>query len=113
MFGKSVNNRTGDSRPSSRSPASHLVAAQPDAVVACVTVEICSAAFYLDDDEGVLVSACLFSARPGAALVHPGGRDVLDAIGPAIPGYSLAESRSVLQTHGNMSSPSILFVLEE
>ena len=32
--------------------ASHVIAAQPDAVVACVAVEICSAAFYLDDDPG-------------------------------------------------------------
>ena len=34
--------------------ASHLLAARPEAVVACVAVEICSAAFYLDDDPGVL-----------------------------------------------------------
>ena len=161
--------------------ASHLLAARPDAVVACVAVEISSAAFYLDDDYGVLVSACLFSdgaaatiwrgrpgptalrchgfhslhlpekrdrlrfetrngklrnlldravpedaaaavatlfaeeraAPPAAVLVHPGGRDVLDALGGALPGYSLAASRAVLQAHGNMSSPSVLFVLEE
>jgi len=161
--------------------ASHLVAAQPDLVVACVAVEISSAAFYLDDDNGVLVSACLFSdgaaatiwrgrpgasglrchgfrslhwpekrdllrfenrngklrnlldrsvpglaaaavstlfadepgPRPDAVLVHPGGRDVIDAIEPALPGYSLAESRAVLKAHGNMSSPSVLFALEE
>jgi alkylresorcinol/alkylpyrone synthase len=161
--------------------ASHLLAARPDAIVACVAVEISSAAFYLDDDDGVLVSACLFSdgaaatiwrglpgptglrchgfrslhrpekrdllrfetrngklrnlldrsvpaeaasavaalfaeerpAPPGSVLVHPGGRDVLDAIGPALPGYSLEASRTVLNAHGNMSSPSVLFVLEE
>jgi len=161
--------------------ASHLLAAQPDAVVACVAVEVSSAAFFLDDDPGVLVSACLFSdgaaatiwrSRPGptalrchgfqslhlpekrdrlrfetrdgklrnlldrsvpveaaaavatlfaketaappdTVLVHPGGRDVLDALSPALPGYSLATSRAVLAAHGNMSSPSVLFVLEE
>jgi alkylresorcinol/alkylpyrone synthase len=150
-------------------------------VVACVAVEISSAAFYLDDDHGVLVSACLFSdgaavtiwrGRPGpsgirchgfrslhlpekrdllrfetrngrlrnlldrsvpaeaaaavaelfvreiavppaAALIHPGGRDVLDAIGEVLPGYSLEDSYAVLKAHGNMSSPSVLFVLEE
>jgi alkylresorcinol/alkylpyrone synthase len=38
---------------------------------------------------------------------------VIEAIEPALPGYSLAESRAVLQAHGNMSSPSVLFVLEE
>jgi len=26
--------------------ASHIIAAQPDATVACVAVEVCSAAFY-------------------------------------------------------------------
>jgi alkylresorcinol/alkylpyrone synthase len=162
--------------------ASHLLAAQPDAVVACVAVEICSAAFYLDDDDGVLVSASLFSdgaaatlwrsrpgqpgaprchgfhslhlpekrdllrfelkqgrlrnllhgtvpeeaaravaelfsatngAPPAAVLVHPGGRDVLDAVEAVLPGFSLADSRAVLRDHGNMSSPSVLFVLEE
>ena len=48
--------------------ASHIVAAQPDAVVACVAVEICSAAFYLDDDPGVLISACLFSDGAAATI---------------------------------------------
>jgi alkylresorcinol/alkylpyrone synthase len=38
---------------------------------------------------------------------------VLDAIGPALPGYSLDASRAMLAAHGNMSSPSVLFVLEE
>jgi alkylresorcinol/alkylpyrone synthase len=161
--------------------ASHLLAARPGAAVACVAVEISSAAFYLDDDEGVLVSACLFSdgaaatvwrghpgatglrcdgfhslhwpekrdllrfetrngrlrnlldrsvpgeaaaavatlfarersAPPGAVLVHPGGRDVLDAVSLALPEFPLAASRAVLKAHGNMSSPSVLFVLEE
>jgi alkylresorcinol/alkylpyrone synthase len=161
--------------------ASHLLAARPEAVVACVAVEVCSAAFYLDDDHGVLVSACLFSdgaaatvwrGRPGptglrchgfrslhrpekrdllrfeirqgklrnlldrsvpaeaaslvaelfageratppaVVLAHPGGRDVLDAIGATLPEYSLADSHAVLNAHGNMSSPSVLFVLEE
>ena len=161
--------------------ASHFLAARPEAVVAAVAVEICSAAFYLDDDFGVLISACLFGdgaaatvwrGRPGptgwrcqgfrslhrpekrdllrfeirqgklrnlldrsvpteaasavaelfaaegapppaAVLVHPGGRDVLDAIGAVLPGYSLAASRAVLNACGNMSSPSVLFVLAE
>ncbi len=160
---------------------SHFLAAQPGAVVATVAVEICSAAFYLDDDLGVLISACLFGdgaaaavwrGRPGpagwrcagfrslhrpdqrdllrfevrqgklrnlldrsvpavaaaavaelfagagepapaAVLVHPGGRDVLDAIGGVLPGHSLAASRAVLRACGNMSSPSVLFVLAE
>lgn len=48
--------------------ASHLLAANPNAVVACIAVEICSAAFYLDDDQGVLISACLFSDGAAATI---------------------------------------------
>jgi predicted naringenin-chalcone synthase len=48
--------------------ASHLLAAHPSATVACVAVEICSAAFYLDDDPGVLISACLFSDGAAATV---------------------------------------------
>jgi predicted naringenin-chalcone synthase len=160
---------------------SHLLAAKPDAVIACVAVEICSAAFYLDDDPGVLISACLFSdgaaatiwrgtpgptglrcfgfqtlhlpaerdklrfemregklrnllhrsvpelaagavgrlwgergPRPVSRVVaHTGGRDVLEALAPVVPGYSLEATARVLRDFGNMSSPSVLFALEE
>ena len=37
--------------------------------VLSICVEICSAAFYLDDDPGVLVSACLFGDGAGAAVL--------------------------------------------
>jgi predicted naringenin-chalcone synthase len=161
--------------------ASYLLAAQPGATVACIALEICSAAFYLDDDPGVLISACLFSdgaaatvwrATPGpgglrcfdfntlhvpadrdllrfemhdgklrnllhptvpglaAAAVgrlwgergprpvsrvvaHPGGRDVLEALAPVVAPQSLEASTRVLRDCGNMSSPSVLFALEE
>jgi alkylresorcinol/alkylpyrone synthase len=165
--------------------AQAVLAAKPDAVVACVAVEICSAAFYLDDDPGVIISACLFSdgaaasiwrSTPGAGggrchgfdtlhvpadrdrlrfeqrdgklrnlldpavpqlaaaavsrlfaaaqaqagarpirriIAHPGGRDVLNALESALPDYSFAEGRRVLRDFGNMSSPSVLFTLEE
>jgi len=160
---------------------SHLTAARPDAVVACVAVEVCSAAFYLDDDPGVLVSACLFSDGAAASIwrgtpgpsglrafdfkslhlpaereklrfenragklrnlldpgvpalaatavgqlwsdrgprpvdgvvCHPGGRDVLAALAPVLAPHPLAASTTVLRDHGNMSSPSVLFALEE
>lgn len=160
---------------------SHLLAAHPAAVVACVAVEICSAAFYLDDDPGVLISACLFGdgaaatiwrntpaaqpirafdfdtahfpenrdkirfeqrggklrnllhrsvpelaadavghlwrsrgPRPVARVVtHTGGRDVLQAITPVVAPHSLEASARVLRDCGNMSSPSVLFALEE
>jgi alkylresorcinol/alkylpyrone synthase len=150
--------------------------------VACVAVEVSSAAFYLDDDAGVLISLCLFgdgasgsvwsaqppmegrrvrvdafqtlhwpgnreelrfanaggklknilhrsvpatAARavgelshqagfvPTAVLAHPGGKQVLAALRGVLPGHDLAESGEVLRRHGNMSSPSVLFVLEE
>ncbi len=161
--------------------ASHLLAARPGATVACVAVEISSAAFYLDDDPGVLISACLFSdgaaatiwrATPGPLAVrafdfdslhlpaerdklrfeqregklrnllhrsvpelaadavgrlwrvrgprpvsrvvaHPGGRDVLEAIAPVVAPHSLDASARTLRDNGNMSSPSVLFALEE
>ena len=161
--------------------ASHVLAAKPDAIVACVAVEICSAAFYLDDDPGVLISACLFSdgaaatiwrntpgpsglrafgfdtlhlpadrdklrfeqrdgklrnllhrsvpelaaaavgrlwadrgPRPVSRVIsHPGGRDVLEAIAPVVAPHTLEASTRTLLNHGNMSSPSVLFALEE
>lgn len=161
--------------------ASHVLAAHPGATVACVAVEICSAAFYLDDDPGVIISACLFGdgaaatiwrATPGPAglrafafdtlhlpaerdklrfeqregklrnlldrsvpdlaasavrelwsrrgpspvlqvVVHPGGRDVIDAVAPVVAPHTLDASAKTLARYGNMSSPSVLFALEE
>ncbi|PTX94549.1 3-oxoacyl-[acyl-carrier-protein] synthase III C-terminal domain-containing protein [Opitutus sp. ER46] len=163
--------------------ANALTAANPDAVVACIAVEVCSAAFYLDDDPGVIISACLFGDgaaaslwcgrpplhrprlrafdfntvhrpehrdqlrfeqrdgklrnllapavpslaaaavgelwrhrgdRPVARVVsHGGGRDVLEALAPVLAPHDLAVSAHVLRTHGNMSSPSVLFALAE
>ena len=161
--------------------ASHVLAAQPYATVACIAVEICSAVFYLDDDPGVIISACLFGdgaaatiwrgtpgpsglrafnfqtlhrpsdrdklrfehrdgklrnlldravpqlaasavhelwsargPRPVSRVVaHPGGRDVLEALAPVIAPHNLEASARVLRDHGNMSSPSVLFALEE
>lgn len=61
----------GAAIPTLRS-ASHVLAARPEATVACIAVEICSAAFYLDDDPGVIVSACLFSDG-AAATIWRGG----------------------------------------
>lgn len=37
--------------------------------VLCISVEICSAALFLDDDPGVLISAALFSDGAGAAVM--------------------------------------------
>lgn len=155
-----------------------FLAANPDATVAVVAVEVCSAAFYVDNDPGVLISLCLFgdgasasiwtgkgdpgdwradsfttihqpaerekirfvnadgklknqlhksvpglaaeavsglykkrSADPDQVLAHSGGRDVIDALESVLP-FHLTETRGVLNDHGNMSSPSVLFALE-
>ena len=161
-----------------------MLAADPGATVACVAVEVCSAAFYLDNDPGVIISACLFGdgaaatvwrSAPGASglrchgfdtihdphardrirfeqrngklrnLLHPsvpelaaqavaqlharavsngqtppvriiahaGGKDVVSALEKAFPGHDLCATRAVLRRHGNMSSPSVLFALQE
>lgn len=48
--------------------------------VLSICVEVCSAAFYLDDDPGVLISACLFGDGAGAAVLSnapsPGARRI-------------------------------------
>ncbi|TVR51007.1 MAG: stilbene synthase [Puniceicoccaceae bacterium] len=162
--------------------AADFVAARPRARAACVAVEVCSAAFYLDDNPGVLISACLFAdgaaavilggretaahplATVGAfqtlhrpadrdllrfetregklrnllsrlvpgraaaavaalhaeaapdpgtpALVHPGGRDVLEAVGAVLAPAPLPHAADLLSACGNLSSPSVLFVLD-
>ncbi|MGH8018470.1 MAG: type III polyketide synthase [Opitutaceae bacterium] len=170
----------GAAIPTLRS-AQGFLAANPAARVACIAVEICSSAFYVDDDPGVLISACLFgdgaaatiwSSEPGEGLwhvqdfdtihvpedrdflrfemrggklrnllhrsvparaaaavsalwrrrgarevarvaVHPGGRDVIDAIRPVLAPHDMGASARVLRDFGNMSSPSVLFVLDE
>jgi alkylresorcinol/alkylpyrone synthase len=171
----------GAAIPALRQGAQFL-AAHPSARIATLAVEVCSSAFYLDDDPGVLISACLFGdgaaaaiwqatppsdrptlrcsdfqtehlpaqreklrftnaggklrnildrsvpdlaaaavsrlyhQRPGAngetVLAHTGGKKVLEAIRSVLPEHPLRESAAILRTHGNMSSPSILFVLE-
>ncbi|MES2996892.1 MAG: stilbene synthase [Verrucomicrobiota bacterium] len=57
----------GAAIPVMRSAAGFL-AANPGAKVATVAVEICSAAFFLDDDPGVLISLCLFADGAAAAV---------------------------------------------
>ncbi len=52
--------------------------------------------------------------RPELWAVHPGGRSVLDAVQTALglTPEALADSRAVLRDFGNMSSATILFVLD-
>ena len=49
-----------------------------------------------------------------AWAVHPGGRSIVDAVerGLALPPERLAASREVLHEFGNMSSATVLFVLQ-
>ena len=170
----------GAAIPTLRAAAGYL-ASHPDHRVAMVAVEVSSAAFYLDNDPGVLISLCLFGDGAAAAilsgepksdhdlrfhhfdthhdpqkrekirfvnsggklknqlhrsvpghaaeavaklharrdgdpeqiLAHSGGRDVIEAIESSLPDFQLSETREVLRKHGNMSSPSVLFALEE
>src|SRR6188768_1953050 len=48
-----------------------LIAGRSAGRVLSICVEVCSAAFYLDDDIGVLVSACLFGDGAAAAVLTP------------------------------------------
>ncbi len=58
----------------------------------------------------------LMAERDGIDLwaVHPGGRSVLDAVETALelPADALAASREVLSRFGNMSSATVMFVLQ-
>jgi predicted naringenin-chalcone synthase len=58
----------------------------------------------------------MMAEREGIDLwaVHPGGRSILDAVekGLELPGGALAASREVLSCFGNMSSATVMFVLE-
>ena len=62
--------------------------------------------------EGALAAAGM--ARVARPVCHPGGAKVVEAIEAAMdlaPG-TLAIEREVLRDHGNMSAPTVLFVLE-
>ena len=76
------------------------------------------------DAAGGLVRRLLDSLLLGAGLgredvdhwiIHSGGRKVIDSIRDeiGIPEEKLKHSRCVLRNYGNMSSPTVLFVLDE
>ncbi len=58
----------GAAIPTLRSAANFL-AANPGSTVCVIAVEVCSAAFYLDNDPGVLISLCLFGDGAVAAIL--------------------------------------------
>lgn len=69
----------GAALPNLHTGAALLAAGQAMHVLS-VCAEVCSAAFYLDNDPGVLVSACLFGDGAGAAVLSsdpiPGRRPI-------------------------------------
>jgi len=69
----------GAALPNLRAAEAILAAGRARNVLS-VCVEVCSAAFFLDDDPGVLISACLFGDGAGAAVLSssppPGRRRV-------------------------------------
>jgi predicted naringenin-chalcone synthase len=66
----------GAALPNFRTSEALLAARRCDRVLS-ICVEVCSAAFYIDDDPGVLVSACLFGDGAGAAVLgrEPAGNE--------------------------------------
>src|SRR6188768_4006970 len=60
--------------PNLRTAEAFIASRRADNVLS-ICVEVCSAAFYLDDDLGVLVSACLFGDGAGAAVVSSRPRE--------------------------------------
>jgi alkylresorcinol/alkylpyrone synthase len=49
--------------------AESLLASRTCERALCICVEVCSAAFYVDEDPGVLISTCLFGDAAGAVVV--------------------------------------------
>jgi alkylresorcinol/alkylpyrone synthase len=58
----------GAALPNLRTAEAFIAARRCDKVLS-ISVEVCSAAFDIDDDPGVLVSACLFGDGAGAAVL--------------------------------------------
>lgn len=67
----------GAALPNLRTGEALLASGRHEQVLS-ICVEVCSAAFYLDNDPGVLISACLFGDGAGAAVLSktPGSRRV-------------------------------------
>ncbi|MFB0611121.1 type III polyketide synthase [Aurantiacibacter poecillastricola] len=66
-------------------------------------------------DSSDVQKALLGEGHPLSWAVHPGGKSVLDAVerGLSLEKDALAASRCVLDEFGNMSSATVLFVLEK
>lgn len=70
-----------------------------------------------DIEKLLRLQADTFPRKEDIALwaVHPGGRTVLDAVeqGLMLSDHALTASRDVLRSYGNMSSATVMFVLEK
>ncbi len=82
----------------------HLSGAVPGRIAHALTDENFRAAILNDRDPFDI----------DAWAIHAGGRSILDAVekGLRLPQGALAESRAVLEENGNMSSATLMFVLE-
>lgn len=74
----------------------------------------------IEEDIRILVNEALMNAHLTKAdisywCLHPGGKKIIEAIGKQLnmTDDELCYSRKVLAEYGNMSSPTILFVLKE
>ena len=65
--------------------------------------------------EGWLSKHGLSVSEIGSWAIHPGGPRIVDAVEESLDLLPEAThvSREILQTHGNMSSPTVLFILEQ
>lgn len=72
----------------------------------------------ISDHIGQCLGRILKNDRPQQIqswAIHPGGRSIIDAVrdGAGLDEGQLAASRKILKNYGNMSSPTIMFVLKE
>jgi predicted naringenin-chalcone synthase len=65
--------------------------------------------------QNALQHACVNKSEISHWCIHPGGKKILSSIQKSIdiPGEALLQSYNILRDYGNMSSPTILFVLKE
>jgi predicted naringenin-chalcone synthase len=64
--------------------------------------------------DGWLDANGLTTAEVGSWAVHPGGPKILDAVQSSLelPPTALAASREIFTAYGNMSSPTVLFIID-
>jgi predicted naringenin-chalcone synthase len=64
--------------------------------------------------DAVLGSCGLTRAGVRGWVIHPGGPRIVEGVAAALelPPAAVSDSMDVLREHGNMSSPTVLFILE-